>query len=209
MNYESLKADIIAITGHRDFSDTGALYRGLDNTFSREYMFGGARGADKVSLEYLARTQPGALRTVVVPNRLVDQPASARVSIGKYSTKVIELRNTGVNRYQLRNRFMVDNSNAVRAFYDGRGSGGTYNTINYAQSKGVNVKVWWLRPLDMRSILAKTPDEFNVWMRSARKLKVPLRAIKGIILEYSKSLAARTGAGFIQLPETQEFIQMY
>ena len=38
----------------------------------------------------------------------------------------------------VRNRFMVDNSNVLVACYDGM-SGGTWNTIKYAQKKDIEV----------------------------------------------------------------------
>ncbi|MBA7572488.1 hypothetical protein ES708_14268 [subsurface metagenome] len=129
-------SDIIAISGHRDYPDRASFLRGLDNLRAREYIFGGARGADSDALYHIARTQPKAIRTVIVPNRAIDQPVSARQITSQHATRVIELKNTGAGRFQIRNRAMVDRSTHLRAFYDFRGSGGTLNTIEYARSKG-------------------------------------------------------------------------
>ncbi len=41
--------------------------------------------------------------------------------------------------FQKRNKYMVDKSDAVIAIWDGRTSGGTYNTIKYAQSLGKEI----------------------------------------------------------------------
>ena len=41
--------------------------------------------------------------------------------------------------YEKRNKFMVDSSDKIIAVYDGRGNGGTYNTIEYAKKTGKEV----------------------------------------------------------------------
>ena len=43
--------------------------------------------------------------------------------------------------YFVRNRYMVDESSRVIAVYDGRGSGGTVYTVQYARAKGKTVQV--------------------------------------------------------------------
>jgi len=176
--------DIISITGHRDYQNPGALYRGLDNLRAGEYLIGGARGIDAEALTYLSRTQPGSIRTVVVPNRLIDQPVEAQRVIKLHATRVIELKNTGADRYQLRNKYMVDNSNHTRAFYDFRKTGGTYNTIKYAESKGKSHSVWPMNKINTQEIMRKSPKEMSAWLKKMRDLKVPLRAIKGIVIEW-------------------------
>ena len=175
-------SDVIGITGHRNYPDRAALIRGLDNLQAREYVFGGARGVDSDALEYLSRTQPRSVRTVVVPNRAIDQPAYARNMTNKYATQVIELRNTGLNRYQLRNQNIVDRSTHLRAFYDFRGRGGTFNTINYARSKGKAFDVWPVQSYDERKLMAMSRSEAVDWIKQMKGLKVNLIAIKGIVL---------------------------
>jgi len=128
--------DIIAITGHRDYPDRGALYSGLDRLHAREYYIGGARGVDTDALNYLADTQPGSIRHVIIPNRLSDQPLSVQADIRENATIIRELGNSGSDRYMIRNQYMVDRSQSLSAFTDGRTSGGTHNTIQYARLKG-------------------------------------------------------------------------
>ncbi len=177
-------SDIIAITGHRNYPDPGSFYRGLDNLSADRYYLGGARGADTDALEYLGRTQPGSQRTVVTPNRLIDQPAATRHITKKYATDIIELRNTGANRFQVRNQYMVDRSTHLRAFYDGRGSGGTYNTIQYAKSTGKPYSIWHLEKYDNEHYFRMTEGNFRSWMNNVRKQKVTLSAVKSIIMGY-------------------------
>lgn len=181
-----LVSDIIAISGHRDYPDPGAFYKGLDTMKAREYVFGGARGADTNALKYMARTQPNALRTVVVPNRVMDQPYEARAAIRLHGQKVIELRNTGAGRYQIRNQFMVDRSTHTRAFYDHRGYGGTYNTIRYAKLSGKSYDIWSMSKVDQAEFMLKSKDEFDTWLARNKDLKVNLDSCKGFAVAYIK-----------------------
>jgi len=181
-------SDIIAITGHRDYGDPAALYRGLDQLRANEYLFGGARGTDTDALNYLARTQPGVHRHVVVPNRIVDQPELARRAIGLHADQVTELRNTGPNRYQIRNQYMVNRSTHVRAFYDGRGKGGTYNTIRYAERTGKTVSVTEINSKDVNELLEQTTEEFKEHLRRVRRHGVRQRAGKNIALMFIDGL---------------------
>lgn len=159
--------DIIAITGHRDFSDIGAVYRGLDQLRAREYVFGGARGLDTEALKYLARTQADRLRTVVVANRVVDQPQVAREAIRRFATRIVELRNTGPDRFMIRNRYMVDYATHLRAFYDGRLRGGTYRTLQYARRLLKPFSITDLKPLDIVKDLYLPFELFRQRLRDA------------------------------------------
>ena len=179
--------DIVAISGHRDYQDRSSLYRGLDNLKAREYIFGGARGSDSDALEYIARTQPQSIRTVVVPNRLTDQPVSTINITKRYGTSTIELNNSGPDRFQIRNRFMVDRSTHLRAFYDYRGSGGTYNTIQYAQSTGKSYDVWSMLNFNNDDYLNLPEASFREWMKNSRSHKVNLSAVKGMIMSFFKN----------------------
>lgn len=175
--------DRIAISGHRVYPDRSALLKGLNSIHAREYTFGGALGVDTDALEHIAKTQPRAVRTVVVPNRVADQPRLARHAIRKYSTRVIELRNTGPDRYMIRNRFMVDRSNRLSAFYDFRGRGGTYNTIEYARKTGKPFTTFPLKKYDTEQFRAMSREDFNKWTGTMKRFKVPLRAIKNLIID--------------------------
>jgi len=174
--------DSIAITGHRDFPDPAALYRGLDNIGARQYYLGGARGVDTKALEYIAETQPQSIRTVVVPNRLADQPVGAQAAIRKHATNVIELRNTGPDRYFIRNRYMVDKAERTVGFYDHRGRGGTYQTINYAKSKGKLLEVNNLVEFNEEQIYSRSLIEQENWIKTQHEFKTNLSSIKGILL---------------------------
>lgn len=186
MPEEVVSADVIAITGHRVYPDPANLYRGLDRLNAREYYFGGARGVDTDALNYISRTQPGSVRTVVVPNRVIDQPFISQEAIRLHATRVIELRNTGSDRYMIRNRFMVDKSTHLRAFYDFRGRGGTYNTIEYARSRGTNFDVYPLNGFNKNDVMNMSEKGFRTWTGMIRRYKVPLIYVKGIILEYMR-----------------------
>jgi len=185
---EVKSADVIAITGHRIYPDPGNLYRGLDRLKAREYLFGGARGVDTDGLKYIARTQPGSIRTVVVPNRVIDQPLISQEAIRSHASRVIELKHTGADRYQLRNKYLVDHSKHLRAFYDFRGRGGTLNTIDYARSSGKSFDVYPLNRFDKNEIMNMSEDEFRGWVKKMRDHRVHVMAIKGIILEYMYSV---------------------
>ncbi len=188
--------DIIAITGHRDYPDRAALYRGLDQVQARQYYFGGARGVDTDALEYISRTQAGSIRTVVVPNRLIDQPAVARAIIKEYATNIIELKNTGPDRYMIRNRFMVDHSTRVHAFYDFRGKGGTYNTIEYAKSIGRPVDIIPLISYDYDYYERMSIEEFGDFTKRMKENNVNLSSIKGLLLHMILDVFRMTIQGF-------------
>lgn len=176
--------DRVAITGHRVFPDPGGLYRGLDRLRAREYYFGGARGVDTKALQYISRTQPSSIRTVVVPNRLINQPVYARQIIKQHATRLIELKNTGPDRYFIRNRYIIDRSSHLRAFYDFRGKGGTLQGIEHARRTGKSFDVWPLQKFDKNEIMAMSENRFKHWMHTMRGLRVKLASIKGIIIQY-------------------------
>ena len=205
--------DVIAISGHRDYPDPGSFYRGLDNLRAREYVFGGARGADTDALNYLARTQPNALRTVVVPNRVRDQPYIARASIRLHGQHVIELKNTGFNRYQIRNEFMVNRANHTRAFYDFRGRGGTYNTIQYCKTNNKSYDIWSVEKIDQSEIMEKSKSEFDQWMERNRSLKVNPSSVKGFAVAYIKQnlrlgvIAYLRGIGVTDSNTIEDYLQ--
>ena len=55
---------------------------------------------------------------------------------------------------QKRNEYMVDNSEKVYAFWNGEEKGGTWNTIQYARSKGKEIEI-----IDLRKICNPIIDE--------------------------------------------------
>lgn len=189
MSEDFIQAGTIAISGHRDYPDRAGFLRGLDRLRADRYLLGGARGADTDALDYISRNQPGSQRVVVVPNKLSDQTAIAQMSIKQNATQVIELKNVGNNRYQIRNRYMVDNSDRLAAFTDGRKSGGTFNTIQYAESKGSAVSVIQLVEMDKAKILAMEKAQFETWLDTCSAAKVPQLCVKGMVLERMKKMA--------------------
>ncbi len=187
---------VIAITGHREYPDRAALFRGLDRFQAREYFFGGARGVDTDALQYIRRTQPRSIRTVVVPNRLIDQPARARVIIRQDASRIIELKNTGADRYMIRNRFMVDRATRVNAFYDYRGSGGTYNTIEYSRSIGRPVTINPMISYDVNSYVTMTRSQFGRFVNNARRGGVSLSSLKKLLLHMIRNVYHTDVGGF-------------
>ncbi len=186
----------IAITGHREYPDRSALFRGLDRFRAREYIFGGARGVDSDALQYIAGQQPRSIRTVVVPNRLTDQPISTQVITKRYASRVIELKNAGADRYMIRNRFMVDRSTRVSAFYDFRGRGGTYNTIEYARNIGRPVTINPMISFDMNHYTSMTRPQFGRFVNEARRGKVGLSSLKKLLLHMIRNVYHTDVAGF-------------
>lgn len=174
--------EIIAISGHREGYARSELFRGLDGLRAREYIFGGARGVDTESLEYMGRRQPGVRRTVIVPNEVRHQPAEARRAIGLWADRVVELRNAGPDRYEIRNRAMIDRAGRLHAFYDYRGRGGTHNAIEYARRIGKPFSVTPARPLDLGGFAARNQAE--IWERALEleQMHVQKRNAKSILL---------------------------
>lgn len=189
---------IIAITGHRDYPDRAALYRGLDSMEADHYYFGGARGVDSDALEYIARTQPDAVRTVVVPDRLADQPIQARIITERYAQNVIELGNAGPDRYMIRNRYLVDNSTEVRAFYDFRGRGGTHNTIEYARLTGRDFTVHPTVRYEYEDYARMTRHEFGGFVQKMKHYKVNLSSIKALIVNMVTKVFHMTMRAFLE-----------
>lgn len=174
--------DTVAFTGNRVYQDRAALYRGLDGIKADKWYFGGARGADTDALEYITKTQPLSTRVVVVPNQVIDQPRIAQAGIKRDATQIIELRNTGPGRYQFRNQYMVDRSQEVVAFTDGRSTGGTANTIRYAESKGVKVtRINW-NGFIIENIVYKDQVSLMEFLGNARVNNIPMMQVKGITI---------------------------
>lgn len=183
---------IIAITGHRVYPDRAALYRGLDRMSARQYYFGGARGVDSDALEYISKTQPQSIRTVVVPNKVSDQLRSSQIMIKRHASNVIELKNTGRNRFMVRNRYMVDKSTKLNAFYDFRGKGGTYNTIEYARSKGKLGVVNNLREFKADEFKNMSKAKLHTLMKDMKRYNIKLSGLKQLFLEIIKNIYMTT-----------------
>lgn len=107
------------------------------------FYVGGASGVDTAALQWVAKNTDSAL-TVVVPCRIVDQPAGSAAVIEALRSEerlaeVVEMGATllGHAAYHARNRWMVDHSDFVIGFPRGaEATGGTWYTLNYAADQG-------------------------------------------------------------------------
>ena len=175
---------VTAFTGHRDYADPAVLYSRLDHLNSKSYMFGGARGIDSDALTYLAQTQPNSERIVVVPNTVKTQPLEAQHATNNYAAKVIELKNTGTDRYFIRNKYMVNNSKRLEAFSEMRKTGGTQQTINYANSRGTTVNINVLTGTNFDHVYDMSEKEFFQTMEKLRTEHVNPFQLKGITIKF-------------------------
>jgi hypothetical protein len=109
---------IVGFTGHRDkIAQTPELQKILDLYPGATWVHGGASSGfdDQV-------------HTFALANGF--QPEVIRPDYAKYHPKRAPLE---------RNKVIVDSCNLLVACYDGRRFGGTFQTINYAKSKGKQV----------------------------------------------------------------------
>ncbi|MEV4252491.1 hypothetical protein AB0J52_04920 [Spirillospora sp. NPDC049652] len=131
-------------TDHRPLDEYRRLFKEYLGPFAGphvQYYIGGAPGIDSLSLSWLASETDAAI-TLVVPARVTDQPADARLAIttvreaGRLSD-MVELRGEArTSGYHARNRYMVDRSDLVIGFpRSGMPGGGTHYTLDYATSR--------------------------------------------------------------------------
>ncbi|WP_218603835.1 putative molybdenum carrier protein [Pseudonocardia abyssalis] len=142
----------VAITGTRSIGDApvdelAEAFEAYLRPFSDDgahFYVGGASGVDTAALQWLAANSQAAL-TVVVPCRLVDQPAGSTEVIDRLReagrlADVVEMGATllGKAAYHARDRWMVDRAGLVIGFPRGAESagGGTWYTLNYAAEQG-------------------------------------------------------------------------
>lgn len=75
--------------------------------------------------------------------------------LGEAERVVVVCSGPGGRAMQIRNEWMVDNTDRIVALWDGSW-GGTFNCIQYAEKRGVPVENLWLRwslPADVRELL--------------------------------------------------------
>ncbi len=142
----------VAVTGTRSIGDAPVdelaaafvAYLGPFADSSSHFYVGGASGVDTAALQWLAKSTEAAL-TVVVPCRVVDQPAGSidvieRLRAENRLADVVELGATllGKAAYHARNRWMVDHTGLVIGFPRGDESvgGGTWYILHYAAEQG-------------------------------------------------------------------------
>jgi len=144
---------IIAVTGIRDIAEVSApdvLLATIDAAVaSKEMLFGGAKGADTQALDAAC----GITRCrVILPAFLSSQPLEARTVIRDCADVIEELAHPAFPKaeaYYARNRALVDGADRLLAFTDGKTSGGTHWTMQYAASRGV--------PVDAVSVVRESP----------------------------------------------------
>lgn len=142
----------VAITGNRllSSSDHDIIIKTMQELCTipvlKTIMFGGALGADTVALQAALELDiPNKPRLiVVVPDKLTSQPKQTQL-ISEQADQVIELgipisSGDHFQAYQVRNEYMVDNSDYVVAFWNKIQSGGTYNCIRYALKNNKTVQ---------------------------------------------------------------------
>lgn len=142
----------VAITGTRSIGDApsdevAAAFEAYLRPFAdagAHFYVGGASGVDTAALQWLASSSEVAL-TVVVPCRIVDQPAGSAALIERLRGEerladVVEMGAAllGKAAYHARNRWMVDHAGLVIGFPRGDESvgGGTWYTLDYAAEQG-------------------------------------------------------------------------
>lgn len=140
----------VAITAHRDLKNED--YEVIKKTMIGEVAnsqidiiyFGGATGGDSLALEMAldARESLRPQLVVVLPKTLRDQRSDLH-SLTKRADSIIELklsRKIYNDVWWEHDKWMVDNSQKIIAFWDGIESGGTYNAMRYAERQGKSLQ---------------------------------------------------------------------
>jgi len=152
------KEKTCCFTGHRQLSMSendmkAKLYDLIMTAYEkgyRHFICGGAVGFDMLVAEqiiFLKNTLAEITLEIAVPCQEQDKKYSELQKIRynfilKHADKITK-RDLPYDRYCmfLRNKYMVDNSSLVIAYYKGKPSG-TKNTIDYAKEKGINI--WFI-----------------------------------------------------------------
>jgi hypothetical protein len=143
---------IISLTGPRNVSlrDERRIWDAtktlIANSTIDAIYFGGALGADTVSLRSASANRQGKRPHLVVvcPNTQNHQPSAARQYF-HLADEIIELgyeitRDDGFKAFKLRNQYLVDVATVLVGFYSGKRNSGTGHAISYAESLGVSIR---------------------------------------------------------------------
>lgn len=140
-------------TGHRNLTDEQRKIVTIELVGCVEYLInegythfitGMASGVDLLAAGIILqfkRTNKNIFLEAAVPhqNRLKCNDPNF-INILNRSDKVTVIQEKyDISCFMKRNKYMVNNSDIVIAIWDGRKSGGTYNTIKYAESQGKKV----------------------------------------------------------------------
>jgi predicted Rossmann fold nucleotide-binding protein DprA/Smf involved in DNA uptake len=113
------KFNKIGVVGSRSFNDYHFMKKMLDNFIVKESIIsGGAIGADKLAKRYAID------HSIPIKEFLPDWTRHGKAA------------------GPIRNKIIVDNSDAIIAFWDGK-SKGTKSTISIAKEQGKKVFVYW------------------------------------------------------------------
>lgn len=142
---------VVGITGHRELTaaDRKLIHLVLDELASREHItefrIGGALGADTEALQALYKSRlkhkTAFVIKVILPATREDQPKEAK----KFVSLADEVEELGLDpslasSYLKRNEVgIVEPSNVIIAFWDGREKSGTAATIRAADKLGIKV----------------------------------------------------------------------
>lgn len=115
-----------------------------------EFFIGMARGIDTYIAEILLDFIRDGIYNNIVLNAVIPYPDFMGMwnnldklraeSIMSYFDNIITVSSEYNSRANfLRNKYIVDNSDVLFAVFDGEERGGTYNTIEYAKKKRINI----------------------------------------------------------------------
>ena len=153
-----VKKDIsVCFTGHRRIKDedVAGIIAKLDVVIERclskgycRFITGGALGFDTLAAKRVIeakRCDPSVTLSLILPCRDQTKLWTNLVDINEYrnlkdaADEVIYIQNFYDSGCMMkRNRYMVDHSSVCIAYFNGK-AGGTVNTVNYANKKGVAV----------------------------------------------------------------------
>ena len=143
------------ITGHRNISDdvTDFVERELRREIAlaieegyTHFLSGFAEGTDLLFAQIVAdeKQKNNAIKLeAAIPNRKrINTPNQLfQQLIGQCDVVGVHSEEYHSSCFMKRNRFMVDQSSRVIAVFDGRKSGGTYATMQYAQKQRKDIKI--------------------------------------------------------------------
>ncbi len=148
----------VALTGHRTRGlrpEATDLIRDAIGRLTAQHpgalwLAGGATGADMIATsELLDRGQQVRLILPFVPaiqaqQWSLEQRQVLLDHVARASGVEVVAEHYSVAAYHERNRRLVQQADLLVAFYDGRPTGGTYQTIQAAASRQLPVMVWWV-----------------------------------------------------------------
>ena len=142
---------VVGISGCRDydFANKDNIMAVMEKIWTKSdvILFGGALGIDTDTLticglfnESVDDDSEKVELVVVCPDTVDKQPWKAQQAIKAYATQVIELENpigvfNGYKSFNERNKFIVENSQMLVAFWNGN-STGTKQAIDHAKENG-------------------------------------------------------------------------